>query len=51
MLVESEVIRTKIIANLKEFISEKFKPIPKSIINPIIHCNENAPINLSLIHI
>ena len=43
----SDVIRTKIIANLKEFISEKFRLIPKSIINPIIHCNENAPININ----
>ena len=30
-----------------QFISEKFRPIPRSIISPIIHCNENAPININ----
>ena len=35
---------TKIIANLNEFISDKLKLIPASIINPIIHCIKNAPI-------
>ena len=35
---------TNNMANLNELISEKFRLIPASIINPIIHCIKNAPI-------
>jgi len=42
-----DVVSTNNIANLNEFISEKFKLIPKSIIKPIIHCTKNAPIKIN----
>ena len=38
---------TKIIANLNEFISDKLKLIPASIIKPIIHWIKKAPIKIN----
>ena len=38
---------TKVIASLNELISDKFKLIPTSIINPIIHWIKKAPIKIN----
>ena len=38
---------TNIIANLNEFISDKLKLIPASIIKPIIHWIKKAPIKIN----